>query len=144
MADPLILDPTIDYPQIRELVEPGLKPAGLPDSTIEMDVYLGRAESWALKSVPDPEPLSDADTARLHRAVIYYTASLLVRWRPAVTRQQDNNTAEYRQAVDRQQQAGLLLAQAEAELATITVILPPATDTTIPSLFRTVPSGRGG
>lgn len=66
-----------DYDQIRKAIDTKLTDGQLPDSVIEMDIYLPAGESDVLSEVEigdlDPEKMEHAK-----RAAIYYTAARLV------------------------------------------------------------------
>jgi endonuclease/exonuclease/phosphatase (EEP) superfamily protein YafD len=90
-----------DYPQIRAAIDATLTPKTLPDSTIAMDIYSGRAEDWVQAHSPaayaayvDP-PATPVDVA-LHRAAIFATAALIATAQPLLVTETFGGQYSYR------------------------------------------------
>ncbi len=66
-----------EYPQVRAALGIGLDADALPDNTIGLDIYAGRAETMVEARTGAYAALSAANQKRAMRAVILLTASLL-------------------------------------------------------------------
>ena len=67
-----------DYVEIRALIDTQIDADVLPDSVIEMDVFLGAAEDDVLAEVPDAASKVNGELRRIKRAITCYTAAYLV------------------------------------------------------------------
>lgn len=67
-----------DYVQIRALIDTQIDEDVLPDTVIEMDVFLGAAEDDVVAEVPDAATKTGDALRRIKRAIACYTAAYLV------------------------------------------------------------------
>jgi hypothetical protein len=77
-----------DWPEVRAQINVGLTAAQLPDDTIEMDAFVGRAEREVVATDPQAPSRTGAEAAAVRLASIYLTAALLVPAVPNIVRQQ--------------------------------------------------------
>lgn len=67
-----------DYDQVRAAIDVDLTPDVLPDATIAMDIFQGRAEDAVIAAYPEAETAADPAAVHVRRAVIYLTAALIL------------------------------------------------------------------
>jgi hypothetical protein len=84
-----------DYPQVRALIDLSVRPANLPDEIIELPVYGGAAEHWALASVGDISMWPEEALLRLRVAICYRLAGLILPALPNLTQEQKGERAGY-------------------------------------------------
>lgn len=133
----------LDYPQIRAVLDVSLTSTQLPDDTIGMDIFVGRAEADVLALDPDAETRTGADLQHIKNAAIYFTAALLC---PTVVRitsmtAQTRDLAYTRQAFDPEERAAELRALAVAEVTA--VLTPDDTTPNRPTVFARATANRG-
>ncbi len=109
-----------DYPAIRAALDVTLTEATLPDSIIELDLYLGAAEREVRASDPDAETRTGEARERVRAAAMLLCAANLA---PAIPRIAAEQLADYRyqqQPVDWMKLAAELRERAKAELTALT------------------------
>lgn len=141
---------TAEYPAIRAALDTQLTEANLPDSTLDLPIYVDaavhdvRQAYEAAGSADDPADEADADNqAKISRAAIYFCAARLA---PAVVRitsvQIATRDGSYsRQTFDPEKRAAELQAMAAAELAPI--LEPSETTPNRPVMFALARGYRG-
>lgn len=116
MAD--LID-TGDYPQIRAAIDTKLNDKTLPDSVIEMDIYLDAGERDVLSRVSLSDITGDASKeAYAKRAAIYFVAARLV-WAVVQATSMTTQTRDLaitRRAWDPAEKEAELLAKAAKEM----------------------------
>lgn len=140
---PLLLAPT-DYPAIRAALDLALQAKDLPDSVIELPIYLGKAEQSILQRDPEATTRTGTEQQHIKNAVIFTCAALLA---PAMRNLQRERVGEWEgayQAMDWTKRATELRALADEELAAVLEPAPtPGPETTIP-IFFALANGRRG
>jgi siderophore synthetase component len=109
-----------DYAAVRAALDISLTEAVLPDSVIELDVYLGAAEREVRAAVPDAESQVGENLERCRAAAILICAANLA---PAIPRLQSERLADYTyqaQSVDWAKLAAALKERAKNELMAVT------------------------
>ena len=109
----------------------------LPDSVIEMPIYLGVAESLVLARFPQSIDYTGTQLTRVQNALIYYTAALLLPAIPFYIRENFGDYSYTRPEIDLARLANALKLRANNELGGI------ADDYLIPTLFTTAEGYRG-
>lgn len=133
-----------DYPAVRAALDISLDAAAVPDAVIVLSIYHGAAELDVLARVPDAEGRAEPDLSRLRNAVIFLTAAKMARAVPAISAERTPTHEYTRHEVNWTKRGVELLADAERELAQVTVETPPVEETDeIPPLFG-LASGRRG
>lgn len=134
------------YPSIRAALGVLVDEHLLPDPTIQLDLYAGRAQSWLESKDPDWATRTGVDRQRLVNAVVLRCAGLLASAMPSLTAESFTGS-EYSysaQPVDWTARAAALMADAEEEVQA--VIATGDTQTaTMPVMFSSAkprtPSG---
>lgn len=130
---------------VRKALDVSIEPSTLPDTTIQLGIYLGAAEAELLDRVDDADDSEHPDRPRVLRALTYLTAELLA---PAVfpvtsLSAQTHDLSYSRQVFNPEKKAAELRARAEKEIARL--LEPGNTDAGVimPIFFSTAPGYRG-
>lgn len=132
-----------DFPEIRAVIDADLAESDLPDSTINMDIYRGRADSRVIALVPTAESMTGTNATHVRRAAIFFCASYLV---PAVVRltsvsTQTRDLSYQRNLYDPDKLKAGLEAAAAAEIAEVNE--PSEEAPNRPTMFARAPGTRG-
>ncbi len=73
----MILDPEEDFESVRKALHQQIDAALLPDSTIALDIYQGRAEREIKARIPDAEARTGDEAVLVKNAATFWLASLL-------------------------------------------------------------------
>jgi hypothetical protein len=124
---------TTSYPAVRAAIDVTLDANNLPDATIGLTIYKGRAEAWVAARTSDTG-------AHAIAAAIYYCAWLLFDAVPRLTSEQIVGGGYQRQYTDPVHAKAALLAHAEQEIIEITATTDAAL---MPPFFTVAPGYRG-
>jgi len=139
MADPLLSSD--DWPAVRAALDVTLNDNALPDATIELDIYSGRAVREVEARVSDATTLTGDDELKVTAAAVFLTAALLAPAMPALTRGKAQYLEWQREGMDWNKRARELRALAEEELSDL---LEPAAEISFrPTMFARAKGRRG-
>lgn len=138
-------------PNIRALIDISLSEGALPDSTIKLDLYSGRAEDWVLEQdanallyLPGAAQENATKAKRVQRAAQLYCAALLCPVIPNITRDDfEGNEGYTRKPMDYDARAQQLMAEANEEMLKLTETTPLDVTAVMPTMFTVAPGYRG-
>lgn len=105
-----------DYDAIRKAISLDLDGAMLPDLTIGLPIYAGRAETWVVRRDPLALTRTAPDQVRIVKnAAIFYAAALIAPSMSSVTTMSDGGTS-VTWKTDWKARANELLAMADNEI----------------------------
>lgn len=139
MADPL-LSPS-DWSAVRAALDITLTSVQLPDATIALDIFSGKAMREVEARVADATTLTGDDEIAVTNAAVFLTASFIAPSLPALTQGRGQNLQWQRKGVDWNQRARDLREQAEAEIAGL--LEPSSADAYRPTMFARARGRRG-
>lgn len=133
--------PTEDYPQIRAAIDLTLDETNIPDTMIEYDIYLARAEEEVTSQDPlwATHMLDATNNLHMKRAAIFYCARLLIMAVPMMEMEYFGEYRYHRDVTDWKTIAGNLGALGDSELAY--VLDSGALTMNLPTMF-TAAAGR--
>lgn len=129
------------YPDVRAAIDTSLDSTTLPDATIALSIYAPAAAADIKLRDPAWASRTGESLARLERAHVLLTASLLAPAIPSLTAEQTDDYRYTRQSVDWVSRAADLAQRAGEEIAAITD--PTNTAPSRPTFFS-VATGRRG
>lgn len=139
MADPLLSSQ--DWPAVRAALDVTLDANALPDATIELDIYSGRAMREVSARVDGAAALTGSDELKVVAAAVFLTAANLAPALPALTRGKAQYLEWQRKEMDWHKRAADLRAMAESEISDL---LEPATAVSFrPTMFARAKGRRG-
>jgi hypothetical protein len=139
MADPLLS--SSDWPAVRAALDVTLDSNSLPDATIALDIFSGKAMREVEARVTDATTLTGDDETAVTNAAVFLTASFLAPSLPALTAGRGQFLNWQRKGMDWEQRARDLRAQAEDEIAGL--LEPASTDAHRPTMFAVAKGRRG-
>ena len=139
MADPLLS--SADWPAVRAALDITLDANALPDATIALDIYSGRAMREVEARVDGATALTGNDELQVTAAARFLTAAELAPAMPALARGKAQEWEEQRERMDWSKRSAELRAMAEAEIAEL--LEPTATVTFRPTMFARAQGRRG-
>lgn len=132
-----IIDDVADYDNIRALIDHTLDDVVLPDSVIELEIYLPRAERKVFRRFPDALTYTGEDLENVRLAAIYYTAALIAPSIPFYIRESHGDYSMTRSDEGWLAHAAKLNAKGDDALGDIDE------DYIIPTIFTVAPGLRG-
>lgn len=138
-----------DWNEVRQQIDTSLDADDVPDATISMDTYQGRAEDWvigrdanALNYLTGGSTPDATKAKRVRRAAIYYLAALLCAVVPAIKRDRFGQNDDFeRVPFDASKRAADLFGMADGEMDAYLVSQPQAVQ--LPTVFALAPGRRG-
>ncbi len=115
MADPLLA--SSDWPAVRAALDITLDSVQLPDATIALDIYSGRAMREVEARVTGATALTGDDELKVTAAAVFLTAANLAPAMPAIMRAESQHLAVQRKEMDWNRRAADLRQMAEDEIA---------------------------
>ena len=106
-----------DYEEVRKRIDNGLDATMLPDATIALDTYSGKAEDDVVARLKDPNGLTAAEERKVKRSCILRCAGECV---PAVRSTFRRATGEFQAEVEKRDWVALqnyLFAASDAEIS---------------------------
>lgn len=135
-----ILDPA-DYDAVRAALDVDLTADGLPDATIEQDVFLGRAEREIERRLGVTYlSLSAADKVFARAATVLWAASLIAISLPILIQEAIEGVDARMNRLGPKELSEALRAEALTELAQVSVTVSASST---PFFFARVPGTRG-
>lgn len=139
MADPLLA--SSDWPAVRAALDITLDSVQLPDATIALDIYSGRAMREVEARVTGATALTGDDELKVTAAAVFLTAAHIAPALPAIMRAESQHLAVQRKEVDWNKRAADLRQLAEDEIAGL--LEPDATGPYRPTMFARAKGRRG-
>lgn len=115
MADPILS--TSSWPAVRAALDVSLNDRQLPDATIGLDIYSGRAVREITARVENATTLTGSDELKVIAAAVFLTAANIAPAMPSIMRAESQHLAVQRKEVDWSKRAAELRQAAEEELA---------------------------
>jgi hypothetical protein len=138
MADPLLT--SSDWPAVRAALDITLDSAQLPDATIALDIYSGRAMREIEARVTGATALTGDDELKVTAAAVFLTAANIAPALPAIMSARSQHLQVQRKEVDWNRRAADLRQMAEEELADL---LEASTGAYRPTMFARAKGRRG-
>jgi hypothetical protein len=139
MADPLLA--SSDWPAVRAALDITLDSVQLPDATIALDIYSGRAMREIEARVTGATALTGDDELKVTAAAVFLTAANLAPAMPAIMRAESQHLAVQRKEMDWNKRAADLRQMAEDEIAGL--LEPDTTGPYRPTMFARAKGRRG-
>jgi len=139
MADPLL--DSSDWPAIRAALDVTLDAAQLPDATIALDIYSGRAMREIQARITGATALTGDDELKVTAAAVFLTAANIAPAMPAIMRAESQHLAVQRKEVDWNKRAADLRQAAEEEIAGL--LEPDTAGPYRPTMFARAKGRRG-
>lgn len=139
MADPLLASD--DWPAVRAALDITLDAAQLPDATIALDIYSGRAMREIEARVTGATALTGDDELKVTAAAVFLTAAAIASALPSITSARSQHLQVQRKEVDWNKRAADLRQMAEEELAGL--LEPATTDAYRPTMMARARGRRG-
>lgn len=139
MADPLLA--SSDWPAVRAALDVTLNSVQLPDATIALDIYSGRAMREVEARVIGATALTGDDELKVTAAAVFLTAAHLAPAMPAIMRAESQHLAVQRKEMDWNRRAADLRQMAEEEIAGL--LEPDTAGPYRPTLFGRARGRRG-
>ena len=139
MADPLLS--SADWPAVRAALDITLDANALPDATIALDIYSGRAMREVEARIEGATALTGDDELKVTAAAVLLTAAKIAPAMPALTRGKAQYLEYQREGMDWSKRSAELRAMAESEIAEL--LEPTATVTFRPTMMARAQGRRG-
>ena len=140
MAAPTLITSAL-YPTIRALIDLTLTATTLPDTTIELPVFVHTAEAEVLRQDPDAAGRTGSEQTHIQNAVCLFTAAYLSPTLPPIQSANMDAAGYGSRQTNQQERTANLLGKAQTEMD---YVLSPADTTPSQATVFAVGEGRRG